>query len=364
MGLAAPKNTLSHQLARPLCSAADMSWVPVAVTAKRANELLNVYKNTKKDPVEEALRFYLLQHAMAIVRQRKELDEPLGEYEEIAELYHSECSEIAMRIFLYLFIITTREFRHGAVGCHATLGTKFGSEIVEFRTKIKNNSCGGVVPTLFNKPPEMTLGKFVEAVEWTFNHGKFGGGYGGKPWGNITSVLRRYVYGEFTAEMMLDTAFTLAHNNGTMFNKGYGWNHPHKSALLTVLDVQASGQIPNLCWDYRNSAVPNTPDIPASVMALYDKLTEIIGPEFKKYVDWCKVKVDAPGHREYAAQIKYQVTNHGKSEYAGVDAKNEVVVNALANDIAAAKAAQKAKTNDGKIQVDIWNTLKVEEGAR
>lgn len=369
MGLAAPRNTLSHQLARPLCTAANMAWVPVSVTAKRVQEMLNVHKTDGREPEIEALRFYLLQHAMAIVRNRRELDEPLGEYEEVAELYHSECSDVATRIFTYLFLITVREFRHGSVSCHTRLGNKFGDAIVKFRDTIKGHPSGGVLGTLFNHAPNMNLGTYCEAIEWTFRNGKFGGGFGGKPWANITSVLRRYVSGEFTAEMMLDTAFTLAHNNGTMFNKGYGWSVPNKSTLLTILDIQASGQIPQLCADIQTGAVPHAPGVDSEILKLYDKLAAILGEDFKGYVDWVKVEADAPGHRSYAIQKSHQFAKHGKSPLADeleafkaakLDAAQKAAFAKKAKAMAAQDAAQAAAL-EGKTQIDIWNVVTNEE---
>ena len=89
----------------------------------------------------------------------------------------------------------------------------------------------------------MTIGKFCEALAWQFYHCKWAGGYGGKKWGVVTDCLVRFVKGEFSAEMMMDTVWTLSHNSGPIFNKGqfygmYGHN------LYRILDVQRSGQVP------------------------------------------------------------------------------------------------------------------------
>ena len=57
-------------------------------------------------------------------------------------------------------------------------------------------------------------------MRWQFYNSKWNGGYGGKKWGIVTDCLVRFVFGEFYAEMMLDTVWTLSHNNGPIFNKG------------------------------------------------------------------------------------------------------------------------------------------------
>ncbi len=67
--------------------------------------------------------------------------------------------------------------------------------------------------------------------------------YGGPKWGEVADCLRSYVTGQTSAEALLDTAFTLAHNNGPVFNKGYIYKH-HTNRLIQILDIQAKGQIP------------------------------------------------------------------------------------------------------------------------
>ena len=58
----------------------------------------------------------------------------------------------------------------------------------------------------------------------------------------MTDCLVRFVSGEFSAEMMLDTVWTLAHNGGPIFNKGQFY--ACTANALRILDVQRSGQIP------------------------------------------------------------------------------------------------------------------------
>src|SRR5208283_4005185 len=89
----------------------------------------------------------------------------------------------------------------------------------------------------------MDIGTFCKGLAWQFYKCKWAGGYGGKKWGVVTDCLARFVTGEFSAEMMLDTVWTLAHNGGPIFNKGQFYAC-YGHTLYRILDVQRSGQIP------------------------------------------------------------------------------------------------------------------------
>ena len=97
--------------------------------------------------------------------------------------------------------------------------------------------------------------------------------------------LASFVKGEFTAEMMLDTVWTLSHNNGPIFNKSVFYAHYDAANLLRILDVQRSGQVPEailhdkVIGDYSESAL----------MLWMIQLSERF-PEIGAYVDWFKVE--------------------------------------------------------------------------
>jgi hypothetical protein len=105
------------------------------------------------------------------------------------------------------------------------------------------------------------------------------------------------VYGEFTPEMFGDTAFTLAHNNGPMFNKGMLYSN-YSSEFKKILDVQRSGQIPQ----YLSEKV-----FIGDVVPTYMAEAVVVFPaELTGTVDWYKVEaLGALGN--YALLKKKQV---------------------------------------------------------
>ena len=53
---------------------------------------------------------------------------------------------------------------------------------------------------------------------------KFEGGYGGYAWSAIVKHGLKFIQGQINAEMFVDQAFSLEHNNGNMFNKDFLFN--------------------------------------------------------------------------------------------------------------------------------------------
>ena len=81
------------------------------------------------------------------------------------------------------------------------------------------------------------------ALEWAeevFPHFS-GGGFGGKKWANIASILRMYETDGLTPLMFVDTCWGLQHNGGAYFDKVW----PTKG-LKSVLDANLAESIPGL----------------------------------------------------------------------------------------------------------------------
>ena len=60
---------------------------------------------------------------------------------------------------------------------------------------------------------------------FTINH--FDYDYGGKPWATIAEHGLKFTQGKMNAEMFIDQAFSLEHNNGNMFNKDFLFHSSH-----------------------------------------------------------------------------------------------------------------------------------------
>ena len=250
MALTDPTDTLAYHNSRVLCSHRDMSDVQCAHVAQAMKQFMATDKEKNTVPESEALWFYGMNHGVALISANRAPLEPLSKWElQFVNSYHELMTKKAVRAFYYLIWICTREARHNQ-SLSADLpkiGKQFGPAMQSFFTSIKGGEAG-ISQKFLDHPPQTTIGNYCEALRWTFYHSKWSGGYGGKKWGVVTDCLVRFVKGEFTAEMMLDTIWTLSHNNGPIFNKGqfYGM---YSSTLIRILDVQRSGQIPEAVHD-------------------------------------------------------------------------------------------------------------------
>jgi hypothetical protein len=125
----------------------------------------------------------------------------------------------------------------------------------------------------------------------------------------VAHTLNRVVHGEISMEAFMDTAWTLEHNNGAIFNKGmlytmYGPN------LAKILDVQRAGMIPQLMAESGVAHASNS-----EVEALFDMCVTVL-PDFAApgYVDWFAVEKWAVDNHQYPVEKKKQVTMHGPVE--------------------------------------------------
>ncbi len=338
------KDTLSYQMSvGPAALKLDMTQVKV----KDAVKLAEKYKkaNSEVKPESEAFKFYLANHAVANTQQRRDELEPLDDELDIVQDYQKYISDSGMRMFSYLLYICTRESRHVYDNYHWEKAKKeYGIPAVEFVKGIRGTGSSGAVAKLVKNPPSSTLGEYTNLLEDVFFKGKFSGGYGGPAWGEIARVLRKYVHGEFSTEMMMDTAFTLCHNNGPIFNKGMFFSHYSSSSIMTILDVQRSGQIPQLIAD---GNFDQYIDIP--LREFYNRTCKF-NPEFSGYVDWYLVE-GLGAMQSYGHQKSVQVQKHGIPE-------SQKKIEAMQKAEEAKKAAEQAELAKHSYQVDATLTVK------
>lgn len=331
MGLAltAPKDTLRHQVfGRPMTIGRDASKVPCARVAEVIRKYREKDKRKTQNPETEALWFYMLNHAVAEVRNRKGMDEPLGDLVPILDLFHEELGPRAVRLFYYILLICVRETRHVKKNLDlvSNVVKKFGAKADEFNDLIKHLGSEGSVSKFLSDPPDMPLGKFVESMQYYFYNATFDNSFGGQAWGAVADVLVEFVNGRFTPEMMLDTGFTLAHNNGPIFNKGmfYGLYDPY--SIRRILDVQRSGQIPQMIGN-KEAGQYSTDNLYKAWTICHGLLG---GDVFSGHVDWWVVEsLGAIG--SYPSEKKAQEIKHGKSmKWEMAVAKHEAKLSAKA----------------------------------
>lgn len=213
-----------------------------------AEKLIETNKNgSTVNPDHEALRFYSLNQAVGLLAGKYTPNQALPEWAQgLVALYSKEMLEQHQRLVWYTFLVVSREWRHlknlGTVSSGPQKSLLYPPELKALHSHIQDSQAESTLNSWLKQVPEMSLAKYCEALTHSFNTGSWGGGYGGKPWGNIAKTLWDYVGGKTSAEMFIDTAYTLAHNNGPMFNKGmlYGM---YSSEFKIILDVQRSGQV-------------------------------------------------------------------------------------------------------------------------
>lgn len=316
------ENTLAFQLGvRPSTQMLDRSNVPVATVVEAMNTFFTAPSIVKWagvadhlvpvpvqiSPMDEALRFYMYNHAISIIRSRVHPLEPLGKYLPVVDGYHDMLAITGSRMFFYLLLICTRESRHER---NSTTGAfwgqmrkEYGEKCFSFWTGIRGVGSGAAAKALRDTPPDSTLGNYTNFLVDSFNKGSYSSSYGGKAWGKIAECLRDYVHGSISLEMMTDTAFTLCHNNGPIFNKGMLYDS-YTEEIYRILDVQRSGQIPQ----YMNTLVTK---LSTSLGQVFKELTAALGKELtgEGYVDWHKV--EALGSvKKYAAEKIKQDKEH------------------------------------------------------
>jgi len=282
---------LALQKNRPLVSKIKLGNLPLIGTAYQMRKALPKLGDGAT-PDSEAIKFYLHNHAYMLVQQRKSEYEPLGKYQPVVEAYFSVGTEVFQRLFYYLLVICTREARHvhNSNNIFNKVEQKFGIMLAEYLQKLKASGGDGAIDLIKDTTMDISLGQYTTFLEFVFDMGGFSGGYGGQPWVDVAGCLNRFVHGKTSGETMVDTGFTLAHNNGPIFNKPLLYSK-YSANFGPLLDVQRGGMIPQLVWEARKGctymkAATNSP----AIQGMHKHLEAIVGNEFSGRVDWDQVK--------------------------------------------------------------------------
>ena len=160
----------------------------------------------------------------------------------LTQAWYGSCGIVAKQLLFYVWRIITKELRHGSSGmCDKAFAdaTKWHPDAVALCRKV---CAGGDYGTHLTHYPNLPASLYVDAVEQHFRKGGWSGAYGGKKWADIALVFKRYLDGETSAMIAADRAWTLVHNTGPIFNKGFYFTH-HDSSLVKVLNAQASTSV-------------------------------------------------------------------------------------------------------------------------
>jgi hypothetical protein len=250
----APKDTIAYWLKGHALGAHLDRRAHKAVDAAQALQKLSWF-GTMHAPDQEAVSFYLLNHVVAEISAKYDPMEPLPSADlQLVQRYVTRGSEIAARLFYYVFLITAREARHNQSSYEASkivpamkedypdMPDSLISSMFSF-LKGFNDSSSGALAQMLQVNSQWELGPLCKLMSVVYYKCKWGSAFGGKKWGNIADCLYRLVTSEWSAEMFADTAFTLAHNTAPIFNKGMLYNSPG-AGFIKLLDCQRAGVIP------------------------------------------------------------------------------------------------------------------------
>lgn len=246
-------------------------------------------------PEQHALKFYLYNQASAVITHGRDMLEPATDAEaDILSTYVTQSSLIAVRLFWYILLISSREARHNKspVGIDVT---PIYDTVKEAHPDVKLSEVEAMVGFTRNFPDSTAiLSKLMEEHTKGFRMGPYcktlsalyyqhdwDSSFGGPKWGAIADALHSFVTGEWSAEIFTDTAFTLAHNTAPIFNKGMLYD-VNGAYFIEILDVQRAGMIPQWVSTDSNATSYITGDI--------NVLMEAMPHMFAGEVDWNRVE--------------------------------------------------------------------------
>lgn len=212
-------------------------------------KFISVNNGTMVQPEEDVIGFYLGAHVMGVVESKYGVDTELPEdVEELVRTHHTNMENVFFRIFTYILLISIGESRHGKINSKtATIDKQYGSDVRNFGATIngKKNRSGSRHEFLNS---ERDLLDYSRYCDWMFVHCFTGmGSYGGQKWKNISQKITQVLEGEISPFTMVDIAWALVHNTGSIFNKNTIYHHEiHGAGLTQLLDMQRGGAIPSL----------------------------------------------------------------------------------------------------------------------
>lgn len=251
--------------------------------AKQYKKVRKDWNNHKLCPQDSALEFYLCNHAYSLLKTRKHPYAPLTPVETmIVERYTRASLRIGARLFFYVLLICTRESRHAGIdsGVRDKLIEDHGYECFNFWIDhLDCASSSSAVESFMSSAPAVPVMTYAAFLQSVFLLGGFGTQFGGKAWADIATCLVEYTAGRASLEVFLDTAWTLCHNNGPIFNKGIIFLHHDSGVLTQILDCQRAGCVPQYLHDNQNH-------YPGELLIFKYAVEDIFPEEFGGSVDW------------------------------------------------------------------------------
>ena len=209
-----------------------------------------IYRHSKLRHIErDALDFYTLNHRVSALRLQYHPLEPLPDNEVyLLHSYADVIKESAGYLVAYITAITIREVRHAKTRVLTTEDGSANRDVAKYINECilpHGDTASFVLKEFLFSDLDVSFLALISTLESAFNNCAFESNYGGEPWARVATHLRRFLDGSITTEAFIDGCFHLAHNTGSIFNKGVVYAH-FDTCFGIILDCQNAGQVPNL----------------------------------------------------------------------------------------------------------------------
>lgn len=278
--------TMASLMRRPVFQKRDLSALPM-VELKKMMDKYGKAKGTDTNIETATTLYYLSNHGFHLIEGRfgREAKLPDPVYKLAAD-HVGRLNDESLRMFYYLMTISAEEAAFGHAkndGLFDFIETNTSVDAAKWARSLIGRDHGGRAG-LFSKVGSATAGECIKATEMIFRFAQWNGGYGGLPWAQIAETAGEVIRGQNSLDLMVDKAFTLCHNNGAIFNKGHFYTH-YCSQYYTILDVQASGQIPNAV--HSKHSAPGFSS--SAVTAVHKEFSALFKEEFQQPLDMSKI---------------------------------------------------------------------------
>lgn len=231
---------------------------PDTLTVQDFYEKNNSFAKSKKCAIQEVAAFYLLDQCFFILQQKYGLYGVFSKKDsDLAKKAHNELALISNRMFCFILACCNKELSRLVVGQqHGSFADYIGNG---YSYSFSENLMGSKVIHVKNYK-NMSLEKYIAANVAVFSSGKWWFGGGGSGWANIVKAPLSFIRGASNLHEMTDLSFSLCHDRGSFFDRAQFSNGGDLKdtmmlslsieSLYTLLDVQASGQIPQFLLKY------------------------------------------------------------------------------------------------------------------
>ena len=292
------QNTVRAYRNRPLLMCRDISGNEMSAFY---DQLLDYFQaNMGKAPSigDTAVQFYMLNHGLALLDGSLGADTPLSPAQaDLYKAYHDRVGKIGVRmVYDIVFMLTAlASTTHPDGFCLDAVESNYGPRARAFVEKVSGNTNGvsfwtpnfnslkPVLQSAREHAEGVKLGEAIRALGYTLDICQRELAYG-PLWRDIARVAAAYFEGHKSLETTIDTAFTFCHCNGSFFEKGKLFTAVGNE-LFKALDVQRSGQVPQLVHEAKNPLTKH----PAT-RQLHAQFAKQFPEVFLAPVKWSEVK--------------------------------------------------------------------------